>query len=499
MKFLRNLLHVSVLCAFASSVAYGAELLKPQAAESQLRFSLDFNGVEIAEALKSISLKSGFTVVPSKKVSGRVTVYLHEVTFDEACRAIASAGGCAYAIDGTVVTFMSQEEFRDHYGVAFASALRQREYVCQFVDAKELGKLLEEVKSSVGKVMVFAQTGTVIMVDTPEVLERMDALVKAVDRKQVSTVYAVQYGEAGLMKEKLDAMFDGSAARTVADARSGSVVVSGSQGQKDAASDMIKAFDAAAPQVEIQSTVVQVTVSDALSQGVDWQKVFRGVDDLSLESSFSPGLTANRGQMSIGSLSQNDYTAVIQMLKTQGDVRTQSNPRLIVVDKQEGKLHVGVREPIVTARNDTQVTSNAIVTTDSVDYVDVGVNFDVVPTVHGDGFITMKIKPEINSVSSTLTTTAGSIIPKVETSVVETTVRIKAGRTLMISGLTKNSDSDETRGLPGLSKIPFLGALFSHREKSKVVTEFVVFLTPRIVGGDEDMKKPATEGVHAHT
>ena len=496
MRYLLNMLMCMLLL---NPVVRAAEAPVPLGTANALRFTLDLNGVEVAEALKSISVKSGFTVVPSKKVTGRVTVYLHEVTFDEACRAVAAAAGCAYAVDGTVVTFMSAEEYRDRFGVAYASALRQREYVCQFVDAKELGRILEEVRSSVGKVMVFSQTGTVIMVDTPDVLERMDALVKAVDRRQESTVYEVKYAEAPAMKEKLDAMFDGSSARAVADGRSGALVLSASEGQKKTAGEIIKAFDAAAAQVEIQSTVVQITVSDGSSQGVDWQTVFRGVDDLSLNSSFSPALSGNKGQLSVGSLSENDYTAVIQMLKTQGDVRTQSNPRMTVVDRQQGRLHMGVREPIVTARNDTQVTSNAIVTTDAIDYVDVGVNLDVVPTVHGDGYITMKIKPEINRVASTLTTQAGSVIPKVETALVETTVRVKAGRTLMISGLTKNSDSEETKGLPVVSKIPVLGNLFTHREKSKVVTEFVVFLTPRIVSGDEDVKKPATEGPHAAT
>ena len=116
-------------------------------------------------------------------------------------------------------------------------------------------------------------------------------------------------------------------------------------------------------------------------------------------------------------------------------------------------------------------------------FIDVGLKLVVVPTIGADGFITMKIKPEVSSVKDTLTTEAGSVIPIVQTSQSETVVKVKDGRTLIIAGLFKQEDTSDNNGLPKLSRIPVLGFLFGNKTKESKRTELVIFITPTIITG----------------
>jgi type II secretory pathway component GspD/PulD (secretin) len=484
--------------AFAAAVML-AVIVVTSACFAAERFSLDFNGVEIAEAVKVFSMKSGLTAVPTKKVTGRVSVYLHEVTADDAIKVLAASVGCAYAKQGTVVTFMSLEEYRAQFGREYGESRVQKEFVCANAEAEAASKILESLKSEIGKVMVHKTTGTIVVFDTPQAVARMTAALAQIDRAPQSDVLQLDNALAPKVKEELAAMFEKSSATAVADERSGTLVVTGSAQQRAQLKTIIDAFDIARKQVEIQSAIVQVTVTDAQRRGVDWQKIFKGVDDLKVESTFSPALTSGRGQISVGSLSSDDYSAVLQLLATQGEVKTDTNPRLVVLDKEEAKLHVGVREPIITVKSDTDLSASAtVVKSDIVEYVDVGVNLFVAPIIGSDGYVTMKIKPEINRVTDTVTTTAGSIIPKVETSLIETTVKVKSGRTLMISGLVKKTDERNEQGLPWLHTAPFVGWMFGHKEETKTSTEFVVFLTPQIIRGDETVAKKISEVRDAH-
>jgi type II secretory pathway component GspD/PulD (secretin) len=130
-----------------------------------------------------------------------------------------------------------------------------------------------------------------------------------------------------------------------------------------------------------------------------------------------------------------------------------------------------------------------------VQFVDIGVKLTVVPTIGRDGFVTMKIKPEISSAPTTVTTTAGSRIPIVETSEVETVVKVKDGSTIMIGGLLKEEKSDEISGAPGISKVPLLGALFRNRTKDNPKTELVIFLTPQIISGENPVQNTAKKQI----
>jgi len=114
----------------------------------------------------------------------------------------------------------------------------------------------------------------------------------------------------------------------------------------------------------------------------------------------------------------------------------------------------------------------------------------VTPTIHGDGYITMKIRPEISSAPDSLPTSSGNKIPIVQTSQAETIVMAKDNATIVIGGLIKEQNTKTINKIPFLGDLPLLGLAFRNESKRKEKTEIVIFLTPKIITGDHILEPP---------
>ena len=117
----------------------------------------------------------------------------------------------------------------------------------------------------------------------------------------------------------------------------------------------------------------------------------------------------------------------------------------------------------------------------------------VTPTIGEDGYITLKIKPEVSNVVRELETAQGNSIPIVGTQEAETTVMVKDGMTIIMGGLIQDKQVKTTSKIPIIGSIPLLGIPF-RKEYDKIQKgELVIFLTPHIVTGDIDLNTPSKE------
>jgi type II secretory pathway component GspD/PulD (secretin) len=163
-----------------------------------------------------------------------------------------------------------------------------------------------------------------------------------------------------------------------------------------------------------------------------------------------------------------------------------------VVNNQEAKILVGSAEPYVTSTVTTSA-SGPNTTAESVIFLEVGVKLYVTPTISNDGFITMKIKPEVSAVTDSLTTSNNNQIPIVSTSEAETTVMIKDGVSIIIGGLIKEEKVHMVKGVPMLGRIPLIGAAFRSESDSVKKTEIAIFLRATIIKGDTAEKVPVAQ------
>lgn len=234
---------------------------------------------------------------------------------------------------------------------------------------------------------------------------------------------------------------------------------------------LLPEIDAMPTQVFIEGKILEITLSDGEAFGVDWRQLLT-IDGE--EGSFGTRLLSDPGSAGLFvDLVTPHLQLALDTLRSTGRVRTLSTPRLLALENEEASVIVGDRQGFRVTTTINQVT------TESIEFLESGVILRVTPSVDEAGRIMMAIHPEV----STGNITDG--IPAQTTTEVTTRLVAEDGQTIFIGGLIKNTRNKSRRGVPGLSRIPVLGRLFSRTDETSVKTETVVMVTPHVVAEGE--------------
>lgn len=460
------------------------------------RISLDLKGVDILDVLKLFSQKSGMNFVAGRNVAGRITIFVKDVDVWDAFDLIISANDLAYEKRDKIVTVMMARDYELLYGQKFQERKENIVQRLRFAKVAQVATVLNQIKSSVGRVVADEATNTLIVNDIPNQLEQMRGLLKQLDRPIESQVFKLNYTDAEKLKEKIQELLSPVGTFTF-DARSNTVVISDLPESLTKARQVIGAFDVPDGQVLIEAKITKVTLNDGTDFGINWKKVLAGVDmeaAANYDQVTGNVLTGATGTTLRLLTSKADSQVILEALKEVAKTETIASPRIMAVSNQEAKILVGKKEAFITVTS-TVPSTGSTVNTSQVQFVDVGTKLFVTPNVKHDGHIQMKIRPEVSSAPAgdVVTTAEGNRIPIVTTTEAETNVLVKSGSTIIIGGLIDSSNSKSDKALPWIGQIPILGLPFHSTSTQKDKTELVVFLTPQIIMPDGSAYKPATE------
>lgn len=270
--------------------------------------------------------------------------------------------------------------------------------------------------------------------------------------------------------------------RIVADDTTNSLLVHASKRAYRRIESAIRQMDIAPSQVLIEASIIEVSLTDKLQYGLQWY--FN--DSLGGRLSGSTGTgSLTRGTTSALSrvLPGFNYTitdaagsvrAVLSALASETGLKVVSSPSLLALDRQAAEIRVGNQQPILSS---TTTTDGGNVT-QAVTYKDTGVLLRVVPRINSNGLVTLDIAQEVTDVGAIdEATRQRSFLQRS----LQSRIAIPSGQTAVLGGLIRDNSSNSQSGLPGLSKIPALGALFGATEKSIDRTELLVVLTPRVL------------------
>ena len=174
---------------------------------------------------------------------------------------------------------------------------------------------------------------------------------------------------------------------------------------------------------------------------------------------------------------EQDFTAAIRALETEGKLDVLSRPYILASDNQVASITVGQEVPFITNSRTTEL--GGIINT--IEYSDIGILLDVIPHVNPDGLVILDVAPEI----STLTGVTVPISELVNAPVIAkrsalSRVGVQNGQTIVIGGLMEDRKTDTINKVPILGSIPILGNLFKRTATSKSKTELLIFLTPHV-------------------
>ena len=462
------------------------------------KISLDLRGMDIMDTIKFLSKQGDLNIVATKNVSGKVTLFLKDVTISDVLDIILLTNSLACEKKAGIITIMTEAEFEALYGEKYTSKKETKTITLKYADPKRVGTILGSLKSSVGKVIIDEATAMIILIDTPDKIKEMEEAATRVDISTVNRVlptvrvtFELEYAKIGEVKGEITKALTKDIGTIEVDERTNKLVVTDLPANMERIKALVADFDSKTREVLIEAKIIEITLNDDFAMGVDWSKVYGLAEDsMTFAGAFpfsAPVSTASTMKLNVGTLADNKYKFALTLIKGFGKVKVVSSPHIVVCNNEEAKFMVGTRDAYVT----TTITTGDVTTTtsESVQFIDVGVTLYVTPTINKGGFVKMHIKPEVSSIGDTLITTEGNKIPIVDTANVETDILVKDGNTVILAGLIKNSSNRDISRMPLLGRLPFIGRLFSNISDINEKKELAIFLTPHIISGADEMTK----------
>jgi type II secretory pathway component GspD/PulD (secretin) len=495
---MKRLFVLSVILAFSSQslafdsfaqVVSGAAAAQPPNIAAVTKVSLDIKGMDIMDVLKMLSQRAGFNIVVGKNVSGRVSMFLKDVDVWDAFEIILLSNDLAYDRKGDIINVMTQRDYELQYGERFQDRKIARIITLKYAKAPELAKALLQIKSNIGRVVTDEASNTIAIVDSPAKVKEMEDFVRNVDQPVETRVFDLQYAQADKLGPKIQEAVTKSVGSIRTDERTNKIIVTDYPAKLDELAKVISAFDEKTTQVLIDAQIIELSPSDKLEMGLDWDywinKYFevKAMVPLSTPAIGNAIFATTAGAKTPSA--PGDYKGVVDILRTIGDTKILSSPRIMTLNNQEAKILVGTKEAYITSTT-SMGASGTTVTAQTVNFVDVGIKLYVTPTINDNGFVSMKIRPEISSSKNTTLTSDDkkTTIPIVTTSEAETSVLVKDGVTIVIGGLKKDKRDKTTKRVPILGDIPLLGYFFGSTSDDFTKTELVILLTPHIMSGE---------------
>jgi general secretion pathway protein D len=251
------------------------------------------------------------------------------------------------------------------------------------------------------------------------------------------------------------------------------------------AEKLIAAQDIAEPEVMLEVEVLEIGYNRLMELGIR----FPGSAAVSLVggataagAAGTPGTLTlpelrSRGQ-NLVRLTFTDPLFLFSLRQTDGRTNLLANPRIRVKNKEKAKIHIGDRVPVITT---TSAVAGGFVS-QSVSYLDVGLQLEVEPLVYLEDDVGIKVGLEVSSITNTIQPPGGgTLVYQIGTRKTSTVLRLRDGETQILAGLISDEDRRNATRVPGLGDFPVLGRLFSSTSDTIVKTEIILLITPRLM------------------
>ncbi len=439
---------------WASSAAALAEQAAPPSGvmtgakevESQERqftgepISLELKDADIKDVLRMFAKTTGLNIVVDPDVSGTVTVQLDNVPWDQCLDTILKINRLDYVVENNVLRVARIDRLKE-----------EKRAIADYKTAEEMAKPMRTVTKGLS--------------------------------------YARAEDVAGLLVSQNFLL--SARGSVVTDGRTNQLIIRDTVDRLDGILNLIDQLDTPNPQVLIEARIVETTRSFAQALGVVWG--FQGNADpehgTSTGWSFpnkaniaggvnlaQPGFGIVGGAGSVISMTFADIldsfnlAFALQAAETDGLVKVISSPKVTAQNNQLAHIQSGLLIPVQTVANQTV----------TVVYVDATLSLDVTPQITAEGTVVLDIDLKKREPAEGVIIQGAGNVP-LSTRDARTRVMVRDGGTTVIGGIYKFNDNESQQGIPGLNKIPVLGALFRSHQVSKKHEELLIFITPRIV------------------
>lgn len=251
-----------------------------------------------------------------------------------------------------------------------------------------------------------------------------------------------------------------------------------------AMADFLRLIDRREKQVLIEVQILEVILDENDAIGTSVEILDIDIDDTTL--TYGHDLLPDSSFTTIGVLAnQSPITATIEALSIRRKLNILSTPKIVTLNGREASIKVTSSIPYIdaTATTSTTIEGGGATVVEQVEFTESGISLDVTPVIANDGYVKLKITPEVKELVDFF-----NGIPVIDSRRIDTNVLVQNGNTVILGGLLREEEMHETQKTPILGDIPLVGAAFRRKEKSISKSELLVFITPYILEGDAETR-----------
>lgn len=269
----------------------------------------------------------------------------------------------------------------------------------------------------------------------------------------------------------------------VPDSRANSLLIRASRADFDLIQAAVNELDVRPLQVLIEVLIAEVRRDRVLDIGVETtlpKTTIAHTENTTIEGKVSGGTGLGDFVVKVMRISGLDIDATIRAAESRGDARIVNRPVLLAANNERAEINVGSQRPFVQVARILPTDNTA--RDQVIQYRDVGTRLVIVPTISFEGYVMLHVVQEINAATAEQQFNA----PVISTRSVETRLLVRDSHTIVLGGLSDIQRETVKSGIPLLSRLPLIGALFGRQSRQRAETELLLFLTPRLVRDDAD-------------
>ena len=254
------------------------------------------------------------------------------------------------------------------------------------------------------------------------------------------------------------------------DRRLNAIILTGSASLVEQLRAFIATIDIPVDSVLLDTEILELNENAAKNVGIDFAP---GGNQLVASGSLT--IPSNSTSSSGVATTPSTVTLAVQLYAEidKGNGRILSRPRILAESGQQASILTGDAIPIITS---VVVTGSSALTSQQVNYVNVGVDLQIAPRVSSDGFVTTHIYCEVSSVEGYV-----QGIPEISQRTASTITTVKDGQPFVIGGLLQTTELRSLAKLPFIGDLPLIGSLFQHIDNSYQKTDLYVVVIPHII------------------
>ena len=298
---------------------------------------LEVKDMDVKEVLDLISMKTGVEIIRPSNISGTVTIYLRDVDVRDALRIILETNDLAYeeekSGDDVIFRVLSAQEYTAKHGLPFGQRIQTKIVPLLYSDPTDIMEILDQMKSSAGKIIHNEQNNTLVLMDAPEKIGPMEELIKELDVPIETEVFHLENAKAEKIAGDIEKVLTKSIGRVQFDSRSNNVVITDTHLKIGKISELIKQLDKLDKQILLKTQTIQITLNVENLVGVDWEAIVSNFQKILFANARLKQLNEANEHLSVGTISKDDLAVLLEALETVGDSMTISQSEVNIDNK----------------------------------------------------------------------------------------------------------------------------------------------------------------------